>query len=135
MNLGGGTHRAGFAFARGYCLFNDVALAASELRLDGSIRRVLVVDCDVRQGDGTADLLGPDADAFTLSIHVARNYPFKNVPSDLDVDFPSGTGDDDYLAASVLPSRPHWRQARSTSPSTSRAPIRGGRATASAGCR
>jgi acetoin utilization deacetylase AcuC-like enzyme len=99
LNLGGGTHHAGRAFARGFCLFNDVALAAGELRADGSVRRVLVVDCDVHQGDGTADILGSDPDAFTLSVHGARNYPFKRVPSDLDVDLPSGTGDEAYLTA------------------------------------
>ena len=99
MNLGGGTHHAGRAFARGYCLFNDVALAVAELRRGGEAQRVVVVDCDVHQGDGTADLLGPDPDAFTLSIHGARNYPFKRVPSDLDVDLPTGTADAGYLVA------------------------------------
>ena len=99
LNLGGGTHHAGRAFARGYCLFNDVALAVSELRARGEARRALVVDCDVHQGDGTADLLGPDPDAFTVSLHGARNYPFRRIPSDLDVDLPSGTGDDAYVAA------------------------------------
>ena len=99
MNLGGGTHHAGRDFARGYCLFNDVAVAVARLRAEGLIRRVLVVDCDVHQGDGTAQILGPDPDAFTLSLHGARNYPFERIPSDLDVDLPSGTGDDDYLRA------------------------------------
>jgi acetoin utilization deacetylase AcuC-like enzyme len=59
----------------------------------------VVVDCDVHQGDGTAQLLGPDRDAFTLSLHGARNYPFQRIPSDLDVDLPTGTGDEDYLDA------------------------------------
>ena len=95
MNLGGGTHHAGRETARGYCLVNDVAVATAVLRPD----RVLVVDCDVHQGDGTAELLGPDPDAFTLSLHCARNYPFTRIPSDLDVDLPAGTNDDDYLAA------------------------------------
>src|SRR4051794_5395493 len=99
MNLGGGTHHAGRDFARGYCLFNDVAVSVARLRAEGLVRRVLVVDCDVHQGDGTAQILGPDADAFTLSLHGARNYPFERIPSDLDVDLPSGTGDDEYLAA------------------------------------
>jgi len=99
MNLGGGTHHAGRAFARGYCLFNDVAVAFARLRAGGEIRRALVVDCDVHQGDGTADLLGPDPDCFTLSLHGARNYPFQRIPSDLDVDLPEGTGDERYLAA------------------------------------
>jgi acetoin utilization deacetylase AcuC-like enzyme len=95
MQLGGGTHHAGRAFARGYCLFNDVVVARSHL----GVRRVLVVDCDVHQGDGTADLLAADPDAFTLSLHGARNYPFQRIPSDLDVDLPTGTGDGDYLRA------------------------------------
>jgi acetoin utilization deacetylase AcuC-like enzyme len=99
MHLGGGTHHAGRAFARGYCLFNDVGVATERLRADGLIRRVVVVDCDVHQGDGTADLLTPDPDAFTLSLHGARNYPFQRIPSDLDVDLPTGTGDQEYLAA------------------------------------
>jgi acetoin utilization deacetylase AcuC-like enzyme len=99
MNLGGGTHHAGRDFARGYCLFNDVAVTLTRLRAEGLARRALVVDCDVHQGDGTAQLLGPDPDAFTLSLHGARNYPFERIPSDLDVDLPSATGDPDYLAA------------------------------------
>jgi acetoin utilization deacetylase AcuC-like enzyme len=99
MNLGGGTHHAGRDFARGYCLFNDVVVTLSRLRSEGLARRALVVDCDVHQGDGTAQLLGPDPDAFTLSLHGARNYPFERIPSDLDVDLPSGTGDDAYLEA------------------------------------
>jgi len=99
MNLGGGTHHAGRAFARGYCLFNDVVCALAQLRAEGLAERALVVDCDVHQGDGTADLLGDDPAAFTLSLHGARNYPFQRIPSDLDVDLPSGTGDADYLAA------------------------------------
>jgi acetoin utilization deacetylase AcuC-like enzyme len=95
MNLGGGTHHAGRAFARGYCLFNDVAVAIAVLRPG----RALVVDCDVHQGDGTADLFAGDPDTFTLSLHGARNYPFQRIPSDLDVDLPTGTGDAEYLRA------------------------------------
>lgn len=97
MNLGGGTHHAGRDFARGYCLFNDVVVALERLRAEGAVRRALVVDCDVHQGDGTAQLLHPDPDAFCLSLHGARNYPFERIPSDLDVDLPSGTGDEEYL--------------------------------------
>ncbi len=99
MNLGGGTHHAGRAFARGYCLFNDVAAALGLLRSVEVAARALVIDCDVHQGDGTADLLGPDPHAFTVSLHGARNYPFQRIPSDLDVDLATGTGDDDYLEA------------------------------------
>jgi len=99
MNLGGGTHHAGYDFARGYCLFNDVVVALAALRAARQARRAVVVDCDVHQGDGTAQVLAPDPEAFTLSLHGARNYPFTRVPSDLDVDLPTGTGDADYLAA------------------------------------
>ena len=99
MNLGGGTHHAGRAFARGYCLFNDVAVALSQMRAEAGARRALVVDCDVHQGDGTADLLAADPDCFTLSLHGARNYPFQRIASDLDADLPSGTGDRGYLEA------------------------------------
>ena len=97
MNLGGGTHHAGRDFARGYCLFNDVVVTLEQLRAEGLVRRALVVDCDVHQGDGTAQLLRPDPDAFCLSLHGARNYPFERIPSDLDVDLASGTGDEEYL--------------------------------------
>ena len=99
MNLGGGTHHAGRDFARGYCLFNDVALAVNVLRESEIALRALIVDCDVHQGDGTAQLLGSDPLAFTLSLHGARNYPFKRIPSDLDVDLPRGTRDGEYLMA------------------------------------
>jgi acetoin utilization deacetylase AcuC-like enzyme len=97
MNLGGGTHHAGRAFARGYCLFNDIAVALARMRAEDRARRALVIDCDVHQGDGTADLLAGDAECFTLSLHGERNYPFQRIASDLDVDLPSGTGDDGYL--------------------------------------
>ncbi len=97
MNLGGGTHHAGRDFARGYCLMNDVVIAIARLRAEGRVRRVLVFDCDVHQGDGTADLLEPDPDAFCVSLHGLKNFPFVRVASDLDVDFESGTGDEDYL--------------------------------------
>ncbi|MBA2349851.1 MAG: histone deacetylase [Solirubrobacterales bacterium] len=99
MMLGGGTHHAGRTSARGYCLFNDLAVVTTELRRERLAQRVLVVDCDVHQGDGTAELLTPDPDAFTLSLQCERNYPFSRIPSDLDVELPAGTGDDGYLAA------------------------------------
>ncbi|HTE60016.1 MAG TPA: histone deacetylase, partial [Solirubrobacteraceae bacterium] len=99
MNLGGGTHHAGHDFARGYCLFNDVAVALAALRREGAAGRALVVDCDVHQGDGTAQIYAEDPRTFTLSLHGARNYPFSRVPSDLDVDIASGTGDARYLRA------------------------------------
>ena len=99
LMLGGGTHHAGRASARGYCLFNDLAVTTAILRAEGRAQRILVVDCDVHQGDGTAELLGPDPDAYTLSVQCERNYPFTRIPSDLDVELPAGTGDDGYLTA------------------------------------
>jgi acetoin utilization deacetylase AcuC-like enzyme len=99
MNLGGGTHHAARTQGRGYCLFNDVVVAVAALRAERGLRRVLVVDCDVHQGDGTAELLAADTDSFTLSLHGGANYPFHRATSDLDVDLPTGTCDDAYLAA------------------------------------
>ncbi|HEY7344031.1 MAG TPA: histone deacetylase [Gaiella sp.] len=96
-NLGGGTHHAFAHAGRGFCVFNDVVTAIRDLRAGGIVRRVLVVDVDVHQGDGTHSLLAADADAFTLSVNGWRNYPFRRVPGDLDVDLPDGTGDERYL--------------------------------------
>jgi len=98
-NLGGGTHHAGRAFGRGYCVFNDAVLAIAALRRGGMLRRALVVDLDVHQGDGTADLVAGDDETFLLSVQGGRNYPFRRIPADLDVDLPDGTGDEAYLAA------------------------------------
>jgi acetoin utilization deacetylase AcuC-like enzyme len=97
-NLGGGTHHAFADVGRGFCVLNDVVVALRALRREGRVRRVLVVDLDVHQGDGTHALLAADADAFTLSLNGFRNYPFRRVPGDLEHDFPDGTGDDAYLS-------------------------------------
>jgi acetoin utilization deacetylase AcuC-like enzyme len=97
--LGGGTHHAGVASARGFCVFNDLAIVTRELRREGLARRVIVVDLDVHQGDGTAELLTPDPDAFTLSVQCERNFPFERVASDLDVELPQRTADDAYMNA------------------------------------
>ena len=99
MNLGGGTHHAGPSSGRGFCLFNDAVLATRVLRAEGEVERVLIVDCDVHQGDGTAELCAGDPVTFALSIHGAANYPFHRATSDYDVDLPTGTGDDEYLSA------------------------------------
>jgi acetoin utilization deacetylase AcuC-like enzyme len=110
-NLGGGTHHAFAHAGRGYCVFNDVV--AARRALAGRVRRVLVVDLDVHQGDGTHSLLLEDTDAFTFSVNGFRNYPFRRVPGDLDLDLPDRTGDERYLegvdrllAQAVARSRP-----------------------------
>lgn len=105
MNLGGGTHHAFAHVGRGFCVFNDVVTAIRSLRARRLLRRVLVVDVDVHQGDGTHALLAGDADAFTLSLNGSRNYPFRRVPGDLEVELPDGTRDDAYLTelGRVLP--------------------------------
>ena len=96
-NLGGGTHHAFADVGRGFCVFNDVVTALRALRSERRVERVLIVDVDVHQGDGTHALLAADASAFTLSVNGFRNYPFRRVPGDLDVDLPDGTEDERYL--------------------------------------
>jgi len=97
VNLAGGTHHAFRDRGEGYCVFNDAAICALELQAIGAIRRALVVDCDVHQGNGTASILAGDASLFTFSIHAANNFPFAKEASDLDVELPDGAGDADYL--------------------------------------
>jgi acetoin utilization deacetylase AcuC-like enzyme len=94
-NVGGGTHHA-FADG-GLCVFNDVVVAARALTRAGRARRVLVVDLDVHQGDGTHAAFLDDPDVFTFSVNGFRNYPFRRVPGDLELDLPDATGDDAYL--------------------------------------
>ena len=94
-NLGGGTHHAFADAGRGFCVFNDVVVARRLLA--GRAQRVLVVDLDVHQGDGTHSLLLEDTEAFTFSVNGFGNYPFRRVPGDLELDLPDGTGDDRYL--------------------------------------
>jgi acetoin utilization deacetylase AcuC-like enzyme len=95
----GGSHHGRRAGGGGFCVFNDVAVAALALRREGTIRRALVIDLDVHQGDGTADCLAGDPDLFTFSMHAEKNYPTDKVPGDLDVGLPDGLGDADYLDA------------------------------------
>ncbi len=99
INLGGGTHHAAPDHGAGYCVFNDVVVAARALQAEGQVRRVLVVDADVHQGDGTAAAAQQDDTLFALSLHGARNFPFRKVPGDLDIALPDGTGDAAYLEA------------------------------------
>lgn len=103
-NMAGGTHHAYADKGSGYCVFNDVAVAARLMqaeaaRPDRSPLRILVIDLDVHQGNGTAAIFRDDDTVFTFSMHGARNFPFRKEASDLDVDLPDGCGDADYLAA------------------------------------
>ncbi len=98
----GGSHHGRREGGRGFCVFNDVAVAALALKREGTIRRALIIDLDVHQGDGTADCLRTEPDLFTFSMHAEKNYPADKVPGDLDVGLPDGVSDDDYLAALAL---------------------------------
>jgi len=97
-NLAGGTHHAFPSHGEGFCVLNDVAVAIRVLRRDGRIRRALVVDLDVHQGNGTAAIFAADPDVFTFSMHGERNYPLQKMRSTLDVGLADGLGDDEYLA-------------------------------------
>ncbi len=103
-NLAGGTHHASVASGSGYCVFNDVAVAARLLQREAGLGgaappRIAVIDLDVHQGDGTAAIFAGDASVFTLSLHGERNFPFRKAVSDLDVPLPDGCADAQYLAA------------------------------------
>jgi acetoin utilization deacetylase AcuC-like enzyme len=98
-NVGGGTHHAFPDGGRGFCVFNDVVVAARLLRAARLARRFLVVDLDVHQGDGTHFAFLDDPETFTFSVNGWRNYPFRRVPGDLEHDFEDGTGDERYLEA------------------------------------
>ncbi len=103
-NLAGGTHHAYAHKGSGYCVFNDVAVAARLMQAEWhrhrrELLRVIVIDLDVHQGNGTAAIFQDDPTVFTLSLHGAKNFPFRKEASDLDVELPDGTGDTAYLAA------------------------------------
>ncbi len=97
-NLAGGTHHAFADHGEGFCLVNDVAVAIRQLRVEGAIRRAVVVDLDVHQGNGTAKLFENDPAVFTFSVHGEKNYPTQKMRSRLDVALADGTGDEEYLA-------------------------------------
>lgn len=99
VNLAGGTHHAKYASGAGYCVFNDAAVATRMLQAECGIERVAIIDLDVHQGDGTADILGDADDVFTLSLHGDRNFPFRKEVSHLDLALPDGLRDEGYLAA------------------------------------
>jgi acetoin utilization deacetylase AcuC-like enzyme len=99
VNLAGGTHHAFRDRGEGYCVLNDAAIAARTLQAEGAVERVVVIDTDVHQGNGTAAIFQDDPTVFTFSIHGRNNFPFHKERSDLDVDLPDGTADAVYLAA------------------------------------
>lgn len=98
VTLAGGTHHACIDHGEGYCVFNDCAVAALAVHADGVVRRVLVVDLDVHQGNGTADIMQYHEWCYTFSMHAAKNYPFRKIASDCDIEFADGTKDDEYLS-------------------------------------
>jgi acetoin utilization deacetylase AcuC-like enzyme len=99
VNLAGGTHHASRDRGQGYCLFNDVVVAARTMQAEGRCRAALVVDCDVHQGNGTAALARDDPSIFAFSIHSESNFPLHKEDGDLDIALPDGTGDLAYLEA------------------------------------
>lgn len=98
FNVAGGTHHAGYDYGEGFCLLNDQAVAAAYLLEKGLAQRILIIDLDVHQGNGTAHIFKDRPQVFTLSMHGDKNYPFIKEKSDLDIPLPDGIGDEDYLS-------------------------------------
>lgn len=97
VNLAGGTHHAFPDHGEGYCVLNDAAIAARAMQAEGRAARVVILDCDVHQGNGTAAVFRGDPTVFTFSIHGRRNFPFRKQRSDLDIELEDGAGDGEYL--------------------------------------
>lgn len=124
-NLAGGTHHASADKGGGYCVFNDVAVAARLMQAEwhrrrgsgpASLLRVAVIDLDVHQGNGTAAIFRDDPSVFTLSLHGAKNFPFRKEPGDLDVELPDGCDDTAYLEALDGAVAELWRRHGATPP-------------------
>jgi len=98
MNIAGGTHHAYSNHGEAFCLLNDQAIAARYLQRDKGIKKILIIDLDVHQGNGTAEIFQNDASVFTFSMHGKNNYPFRKENSDLDIEFADGTRDEEYLS-------------------------------------
>jgi acetoin utilization deacetylase AcuC-like enzyme len=98
MNIAGGTHHAYSNRGEGFCMLNDQAIAARYLQQKKLAEKILIIDLDVHQGNGTAEIFQDDASIFTFSMHGESNYPFKKEKSDLDIGLPNGINDDEYLS-------------------------------------
>jgi acetoin utilization deacetylase AcuC-like enzyme len=96
-NSAGGSHHAHAGFGAGFCVFNDIAIASRRLLETGDVQRILVIDLDVHQGDGTAAIFAGDPRVFTFSMHCQANFPVRKATSDLDAGLPIGTDDTSYL--------------------------------------
>jgi len=99
VNLSGGTHHAFPDRGEGFCVFNDVAVAARMMQREGRAHNIAILDLDVHQGNGTAAIFADDPSVFTLSVHGANNFPFRKEESDLDLELPDYASDDTFLAA------------------------------------
>ena len=99
LNIAGGTHHAYADRGEGFCIFNDIAIAANKMKSNYPATKILIIDLDVHQGNGTAKIFEDDPDVFTLSVHGAKNYPVRKEKSDLDIALPDGTTDAAYLDA------------------------------------
>ncbi|MFO7843682.1 MAG: histone deacetylase [Bacteroidales bacterium] len=97
FNVAGGTHHAHYDFGEGYCIFNDIAVAAQYLLNNHEVKQILVVDLDVHQGNGTANIFKEEPRVFTFSMHCHNNFPLRKATSDLDVPLELHTKDDEYL--------------------------------------
>jgi acetoin utilization deacetylase AcuC-like enzyme len=97
VTLSGGTHHASADRGEGYCVFNDVAVAIRVLQRRARVRTAVVIDCDVHQGNGTAEIFREDPSVVTVDLYGERNFPFEKVPGTLNVPLPDGTGDGEYL--------------------------------------
>ena len=118
VSLSGGTHHAFRDRGQGYCLFNDVVIAARTMQAEGRVERIVVLDCDVHQGNGTAAIAAGDPTIYTFSIHNENNFPLFKEQSDLDVGLYDGTGDAAYLQ-SLVPGVLQALDQAFTSPSSS----------------
>ena len=102
INLSGGTHHAFADHAEGFCLLNDVAIAARVLQFEELVQRIVIIDCDVHQGNGTASIFTGESTLFTFSIHGEKNFPLRKEKSDLDIALKDNTKDDSFLDALIL---------------------------------